>query len=342
VKKALVALLPLLVTGCYLCRQAQGELGILMNARDVEAMLVDPSVSDSTKEKLRRIADIKAFGECRMNLAASSNYTTYYDTQGKPITYLVSACRPDRFEPYLWWFPIVGSVPYKGFFDREDALSEARALEEQGYDVSVGETAAFSTLGWFKDPVLSTMLDYPEEHLAALILHELTHGTVYLAGGTEFNEGLATFVGWEGALQYARERHGTASEAYDRAVRAFAREERRDAHARELYERLDAFYRSSLSPEQKIELRHAIAGGPVNNAEILMHRRYGRYDQFRKVFERAGGNWARFFEEVRRERPEAPQAPSGPSGAPGEGKAAEAEESPRERPPAGGSRPTGR
>jgi len=289
--KGLVALLPLFATGCYLFRQAEGELGVLLHSRDVGEMLEDPAVPDPTKEKLRRIADIKSFGETRMNLAASSNYTTYYDTQGKPITYLVSACRPDRFEPYLWWFPIVGSVPYKGFFDREDALSEARALEEQGYDVSVGETAAYSTLGWFKDPVLSTMLDYPEEHLASLILHELTHGTLYLAGGTEFNEGLANFVGWEGALQYARERHGTDSAAYDRAVRAFAREERRDDEARRLYERLDAFYRSGLPREQKIELRHAVAGRPVNNAEILMHRRYGRYDQFRQVFERTGGNW---------------------------------------------------
>jgi predicted aminopeptidase len=339
--KALVALLPLFVSGCYLFRQAQGELGVLMNAQDVGTMLADPAVPDETKEKLRLIADIKAFGESRMNLAPSSNYTTYYDTQGKPITHLVSACRPDRFEPYLWWFPIVGSVPYKGFFDREDALSEARALEEQGYDVSVGEAAAYSTLGWFKDPVLSTMIDYPEEHLVSLILHELTHGTVYLPGGTEFNEGLANFVGWEGALQYERERHGTHSEAYDRAVRAFAREERRDDRARELYQRLDAFYRSELPRERKIELRHAIAGGPVNNAEILMHRRYGRYDQFRRVFEGAGGNWGRFFEEVRRERPEAPVSPAPPASAPGEGKAAEAPGSSSERSPASAQRPPG-
>src|SRR5437016_3916838 len=182
--------------GCYLLTQAGGQIDILLHSRGVEEMMADPSVSPAVKEKLRLVGDIKEFGEREMGLTPSSNYTTFYDTAGRPITYIVTACPKDSFRPYTWWFPIVGDVPYKGFFHRDDAVAEARALRAEGYDVRLGSASAYSTLGYFKDPVLSTMLDYPEEHLAALILHELTHGTIYLPGGADFNEGLASFVGW--------------------------------------------------------------------------------------------------------------------------------------------------
>jgi predicted aminopeptidase len=300
--RALWALAPLFLSGCYLLKQAEGQIHLLLNLRDVGEMLADPAVPDATKERLRLVGEIREFGERRMGLRPSRNYTVYYDTKGKPITYVVSACRKDRFEPYTWWFPIVGTVPYKGFFRRSDALQEAQALADEGYDVQVGTAAAYSTLGYFPDPVLSTMLDDPDEQLAALILHELTHGTLYVAGGTDFNEGLASFVGWQGALEFARETRGIASEAYERTVRAFAREERRDAEAKALVARLQELYRSQLPPGRKIELRDQVAGRRVNNAEILMQRRYGRYDEFRAAFERSGADWRRFFETIREER----------------------------------------
>lgn len=244
-------LLPLSACGCYVLKQAGGQLDVLLNSRSVEEMLVDPSVSQTTRDKLRLIGEIKEFGEREMGLAPSANYTTFYDTAGRPITYVVTACPKDSFRPYTWWFPIVGEVPYKGFFNRDDAVAEAAALREEGYDVSLGSAAAYSTLGWFKDPVLSTMLDYPAEQLAALILHELTHGTIYLPGGADFNEGLASFVGWQGALEFARWRFGARSVEYDRTVQAFAREQDRDARALSLFEALDRLYRSEASREQK-------------------------------------------------------------------------------------------
>ena len=298
---ALALLLPSLC-GCYILTQAQGQLRVLLNSERIDTLLADRDVPDDMKLKLRLVREIKAFGEHEMGLKRSANYETFYDTGGAPITYIVSACRKDRFAPYIWWFPIVGDVPYKGFFDKEDAKEEARALEAEGYDVSLGTAAAYSTLGYFPDPVLSTMLKYPEEQLVALILHELTHGTIYLPGGTEFNEGLASFVGWQGALEFARRRRGIASEQYDRTVRAFATEERRDARALEVFKKLDELYRSGRSKEQVLAMRDQIAGRKVNNADILMQRRYGRYDEFREKFEKAGGDWARFFEALSRDK----------------------------------------
>lgn len=302
---ALVVLLPLL-SGCYLITQGYGQLRVLLDSRSIDDLLADPAVPDQTKLKLLLVREIKSFGEHELGLTRSANYESFYDTRGKPITYIVSACRKDRFQPYTWWFPIVGDVPYKGFFAKEDAQAEAADLEKQGYDVSLGMAAAYSTLGYFPDPVLSTMLAYPEEQLVALILHELTHGTVYLPGGTDFNEGLASFVGWQGALEFARRRKGIASVEYDRTVRAFAAEERRDARARELFRKLDELYRSNRPLAEVLVEREKIAGGKVNNAEILMQRRYGRYDEFRARFEEAGGDWSRFFGSLVREKGIAP------------------------------------
>jgi len=298
---ALLFLLPPLC-GCYILTQAQGQLRVLLNSERIDTLLADPKVPDAMKLKLLFVREIKAFGEHELGLKRSSNYETFYDTKGLPITYIVSACRKDRFEPYIWWFPIVGDVPYKGFFYKEDAQEEAKALKEEGYDVSVGMAAAYSTLGYFPDPVLSTMLDYPEEHLVALILHELTHGTIYLPGGTDFNEGLASFVGWQGALEFARRRNGISSPQYDRTVRAFAAEERRDERAREVFRKLDALYKSGKPHREIMSERDRVAGFPVNNAQILMQRRYGRYDEFRVKFEKAGGEWNRFFEALVREK----------------------------------------
>lgn len=299
--RRLVFILPLLLlNGCfYLLKQSTRQVIMLLSQRDVQDMLSDPSTPAETRAKLLLVGEIKEFGEQRLGLTRTSNYESYYDTEGRPVVYLVSASRKDRFEPYTWWFPIVGTVPYKGFFAREDAAWEARILKKAGWDVAIGGAAAYSMLGYFPDPVLSTMLDLPEERLAALLLHEMTHGTLYVPGQTDFNEGLASFVGWQGALEFTREQHGVDSKQYDRAVQAWADEERRNQKAHDLFTKLDAFYRSDASPGEKIRLRDSIAGRPVNNAEILMQRRYGSIDKFRNAFEQGGEVWATFFEEMK-------------------------------------------
>lgn len=301
-RTAFLALLLPSLCGCYILTQAQGQLRVLLNSERIDTLLADPAVPVETKLKLRLVRDIKAFGEHELGLNRSSNYETFYDTKGQPITYIVSACRKDRFEPYIWWFPIVGDVPYKGFFAKGDAEEEARALEAEGYDVSLGMAAAYSTLGYFPDPVLSTMLEYPDEQLVALILHELTHGTIYLPGGTDFNEGLASFVGWQGALEFARQKHGISSSEYDRTVRAFAAEERRDARARQVFQKLEELYKSGLPTSEILAKRDKVAGRKVNNAQILMQRRYGRYDEFREKFEKAEGRWKVFFDQLVKEK----------------------------------------
>lgn len=296
--RRVVAFLPLLFCGCYLIHLAKGQAHIRSSLRPIVEMLEDSSVPQATRDRLRLVLEIKEFGEHRMGLARTSNFTQFYDTGGGPVSYVVSASRPDRFEPHTWWFPIVGTVPYKGFFDASDARAEAEALREKGLDVSAGGVGAYSTLGWFTDPLLSTMLEYPEERLASLILHEMTHTTLWRAGQVEFNEGLADFVGEQGALEFVRWRFGTRSPVYGRAVRAVGSKEAADAEVNDLFMRLDDFYRSDAPSGKKLELRDVIAGRPVNNAEILSARRYGRGDTFRALFDRALGDWRRFFNSL--------------------------------------------
>jgi predicted aminopeptidase len=257
--RRLLPLLPLLLSGCYYVKLGLGQLDMALNSESLEAVENDPALPAAKRRKIQLVRDAKEFGERAMGLAPSDNYTTYYDTGGRPVTWVVTACAKDKFEPYLWSFPIVGTVPYKGFFSREDALAEAAALEALDLDVHVSPASAYSTLGYFKDPVLSTMLEYPDEELVSLILHELTHGTIFLPGGVDFNEGLANFVGAQGAKQFFRGRGGEGSTSYARAVRSMAREERRDARARAMFNALDALYKSDASREDKLALREEVA-----------------------------------------------------------------------------------
>ncbi len=309
--KPFAAFLPLLLSGCWYLKQGAGQLDLLINSRPVEEVVADPLLPAAHRRKLELIREVKAFGIREMGLSPSGSYERYYDTGGKPVTWLVTACAKDRFEPYTWWFPIVGTLPYKGHFAREDAEAEARGLEALGLDVYVSPAAAYSTLGWFNDPILSTMLAYEDEQLANLILHELTHGTIFLPGGADFNEGLASFVGGQGALEFFRRRDGLDSTSYARAVRALAREEQRDARAIELFKALDALYRSKRPFDEILREREEVAfrlrrswqpgsapSREVNNAAILMQRRYGRYEQFRKIFEEAEGDWGLFFRRM--------------------------------------------
>ncbi len=306
---AILAGAPGLLGGCYLVRQGAGQIDILLTRQSVGDYL-EGDASPADKEKIRFIQDVKQFGEREAGLDPTDNYSTFYDTEGKPVSWVVTACRKDRFESYTWWFPIVGTVPYKGFFDRKDAVAQAKELEEAGYDVSMGSVGAYSTLGWFSDPILSTMLDDSDEALADLVLHELTHGHVYVSGRGDFNESLASFVGRQASLDYFRKRYGENSPPHLRAIRRYADEERFDSFMIALYNELDAYYRSSppdvLQGREKIfqKARESFLSWrdemngirfdwflkvPLNNSTIQGRRRYGRTELFQKVFNSAGG-----------------------------------------------------
>lgn len=188
--------------------QLRGQLSIVWNARSVDEVLADPTTPDSVKAQLTYIHAVRRFAIDSLGLRDTRNYTTYYDQHGQPLLWVLTASEVFRIRPYQWKFPVVGTVSYKGFFRKEVGEREAQQLEESGFDIDYGEVGAWSTLGWFRDPILSGMLRRGQGRLAELIIHEMTHATLYVPGEVDFNENLASFIGEEGAKRFLNAHFG--------------------------------------------------------------------------------------------------------------------------------------
>lgn len=198
----------------YGIQQAKGQLAIIFNTEPIEKILSDSLVSDSIKNKIKIIQEARNFAFDALNLEKSSNYTSYYDQKDKVVLWNVSASAPYSLTPKLWSFPFLGSFPYKGFFELEQATAEMETLKKEGLDVRIRPVGGWSTLGWTKDPILSNMLKRGEGNLIELIIHELTHNTLFIKDDIKFNENIASFIGKKGAILFLNEKYGTNSEPY--------------------------------------------------------------------------------------------------------------------------------
>ncbi len=204
----------------YGIAQGKGQFHVLWNAEPIEEVLNNSSVADSTKQRLLLVNEIRNFAFDSLGLTPTDNYTTFFDQQGKEILWVVSACDPYKFEPKEWSFPVVGTFAYKGYFDVEKAKKLATELKEDGFDVEMSPVSGWSTLGWFKDPVLSNMLEGSVGSMSNTLIHELTHGTVFVPDSMTFNENLASFIGRKGAFEFLELTYGQNSkEAIDYAAR---------------------------------------------------------------------------------------------------------------------------
>ena len=195
----------------YGIAQARGQINIIRQARAIEEVLDDAAFPDSLKQKIRIIQEVRRFAIDSIGLKDSKNYTTLFDQEGKTLLWNLSACEPYSFTPKTWSFPFLGSFPYKGFFDLEKAREERDLLKLENYDTRIRPVGGWSTLGWFSDPILSNMLGRSEGRLADLIIHELTHSTLFIKDNIEFNENLASFIGERGAIQFLQSKYGTGS-----------------------------------------------------------------------------------------------------------------------------------
>ena len=196
----------------YGVAQGRGQWKILKNSVPLEEVLSNPAFPDSLKQRIDVIQQARRFAIDRLGLKTSNSYNTFYDQKGEVVLWNVTACEPYALKPKTWWFPIVGEVPYKGYFDIEKAKGLSEELKDQGYDVRIRPVGGWSTLGWFDDPMLSSMLDRSTGGLAELIIHELTHGSVFVKDSVTFNENLASFIGEKGAVLYLKETYGDSSE----------------------------------------------------------------------------------------------------------------------------------
>lgn len=199
----LLCLLPLL-NSCYVLSQGWQQNNLLNSRQPVVRVLEDPDTPTTVRAKLEEVQRILQYAR-GAGLNTDGAYQWYVKTSRKAISWVVYVAEPTRLERITWWFPITGSVPYLGFFDKEDRDEEARQLRAEGYDVAGGGVGAFSSLGWFDDPVYTSMLYRSEPALAHLFFHELTHRTIWIGGSVRFNENLAEYVGAWLTVRYLRQ-----------------------------------------------------------------------------------------------------------------------------------------
>ncbi len=198
----------------YGISQARGQLRIIWNARPIEEVMNDPAVADSLKQKIVLVQHVRKFAIDSLGVNDSDSYRTLYDQQGKPVLWVVTACESFSLADKKWSFPIVGTFSYKGFFEYNQALALRDELSRQGYDTGIRTVSAWSTLGFFSDPILSGLLFRTDGQVANTIIHELTHATIFVKNDLKFNENLASFVGDKGAEAYLAYAYGRASEPY--------------------------------------------------------------------------------------------------------------------------------
>jgi predicted aminopeptidase len=197
-------------TGCYYGHLASGQWKLLWRRQPIDVATANDATPERTRALLRLVGSVRGFAT-ELGLDVGGQYTSYVDWPGDRVVTTLVRTRPPSLEPVPWHFPLVGELPYKGYFDRARAEAEAARLrDEEGFDVCVSPVVAYSTLGWFDDPVTSPMLALGRERLVETLLHEFVHATAFLPDATDWNESVAQFIGEQAALRFF-ERHGDAS-----------------------------------------------------------------------------------------------------------------------------------
>jgi len=305
--------------GCYLLHVTGGQLGILAGRVPLADVIADPATDAETRAELALVRDARAYAAEVIGLEVGGSYTTFYDTGGGPVIWQVSACEALSFAPYVWEFPLVGALPYKGWFEREPAEAERSELAAEGLDALLLPVPAYSTLGWFDDPLYSSLLDDPPDRLVETVIHELTHATVFVDDDAAFNETLATFVGQAGARAFFAARGDEAALAamaarladervFTDAVGELHRElwrifevSGRRARLHELKRAAYVRFQARFEAEARPRLNDPAAYGwlrdedaPLDNALVLALQRYhGDLALFEALHDRCGRDLAR-------------------------------------------------
>ena len=312
-----------LLGGCssvsYYGQLATGQLELLHARRPVAQVIADPATDAGLRDRLKHAQLARRFASTHLHLPDNDSYRLYVDLGRPYVVWNVFATGEFSLEPVTHCFPIAGCVAYRGYYSQGAARGEAAVQRLAGQDVYVSGVEAYSTLGWFDDPILSSMLHWGDERLATLIFHELAHQRVYVKDDTAFNESFASFVEQEGTRQWRKAR-GLAP----RSLSQSAQRDQFTALVLQTRERLQTLYRQPLSSAE-MRLRKAAeferlrreyrqlrdekwAGdkrfdrwidSPMNNARLLP---FGLYDQwvpaFEALYRQAGGDWQMFYARV--------------------------------------------
>lgn len=313
----LLLLLSSINVGCsffYVAKQGAYQLKLLAGATPIEHALRSLNLDSKQRKKLILITEIRHYCREHLKLVADKNYKDV-NLSWKNIIYNVSASEKLEFKSYTWWFPVIGSVPYKGYFEEEDADIEIDRLKKLGFDTLKRRVGGYSTLGYFSDPVWPTMLEMRDEALVELIIHELAHATIYIANQTPFNETFANFVGKTGARMFYVDKFGENSEEVKNLDKYNNYEKIYNKFFSDLYADLDHMYMQNISiSEKEIEKskilheaflkyknsalykEYPVNNWNINNAYLLAFKAYN-YDEavFSDLFSLVNYNFENFL-----------------------------------------------
>lgn len=308
----LLVLAPLGIGGCsptYVIRAAFEESRILWRRTPIDRILADSRLPEEEREKLELVLEARDFAEAELGFDVGGSYASLSRIENPAIVHVLTAARRDRLESVTWWYPIVGRVPYKGFFSKDEAAFAALELEEEGFDTYVRPSAAFSTLGWFDDPLLSTLLRLDPVSLVEVVLHEIFHATLFVPGKMTFNESAAMFAGHRGAIEFFCRDDRPSREPCEVAERRWRDARRVSAFVGEVTEEVDRFYElkgEATTEDDRRRIFSALHGRfqeipfetdryrrlsvrEWNNAVLLHERTYFReLDLFEALYEETG------------------------------------------------------
>lgn len=316
------------VQGCanlaYYSQSINGHLNLVSAAKPVDRLLKEPSQPPAARQQLELARDIRQFATERLALPDNRSYRSYVDTGREYVTWAVFAAPELSLNVKTWCFPVVGCVPYRGYFSQEAARAFAERVRAEGYDVYVGGVPAYSTLGWFNDPLLNTMFLRGESYLAGVVFHELSHQRVYIRDDTRFNEAFAVAVERAGTTEWLLERaepdelaHYRASQKRERDFLTLIAATRNELQRIYTSQASDDAKRTAKAAaiddlraryeRMKTDRWNGYAGydqwfaAPINNAKLATVAVYNDLvPAFTRLLQICGGNYERFYRAVER------------------------------------------
>ncbi len=322
----LIAVL-VLAAGCqslgYYSQSVKGQLQVISRSKPIDDLLKHPGTSAELKQKLEQVKVIRQFASSELKLPDNKSYTRYADLSRPYVVWNIFAAPELSLRPYHWCYPIIGCQAYRGYFSKQPAINLAKQIKSKGYDVSVGGIRAYSTLGWFNDPVLNTFVNYSQINLASLIFHELSHQIVYVKGDTVFNESFATMVENQGIEIWLRKNGKFDELSWYQQNQKF--EDNVLSLITQYKARLDDLYQSDLERSFKLEQKQTIFSDlktdyqklktdfdfnspwdkwfaqDLNNAHLIaVGAYYDKVGEFKKLFTKSGQDFSVFYAAVKK------------------------------------------
>lgn len=307
----------------YYFSSAKNQIQMMSQREPIDYALQHHTFTDEQKQKILISQKARLFAFEKLKLKQTKNYSTYIELNRPYVTWVVHAAEKWEMKNYQWSYPIVGRMPYKGFFNEQDAKSEAQDMEKKGYDTYVRGVSAYSTLGWFQDSLLSSMLRHKEHDLVNTIIHEIVHTTIYIKNNADFNERLAVFIGAKGSEMFYKELEGENSKtlqmikdenADDTLFAQFISEEikklnqwyseqkePKDEIARQnRLDRLIERFATVLKPALKTNSYLKFEKEKMNNARLGLYKTYmENLDDFENLYKKLNNDLLKFIEVVK-------------------------------------------